>query len=240
MRRIGRSAGLWRTRVDSQILLKSGSSSRTNLSGGSVSHVRLTRGTLPVFRPVGFPGRLPNPACQSSRHRALRKSVEGLSWFIPWLAMVPGWLLPGSGSAWCLHLGRVKQRDLGGDRPPSAVAVAAADGLHGDPAVFAPCPAQESAQSVAGQEPPPHPAASSWQRACPPPGRLPGGQGGRGWFPRSPDHRSARPALSYPPAASPRLRRRPSTWPPHRLLLTASARIPQLHQFQQVRSLRCT
>jgi hypothetical protein len=70
--------------------------------------------------------------------------------------------------------------------------------------------------------PPPHPAASSRQRTCPPPDRLPGGQGGRGWFPRSPEHRSARPALSYTPAASPRLRRRPSTRPPHRLLHTAS------------------
>jgi hypothetical protein len=49
--------------------------------------------------------------------------------------------------------------------------------------------------------PPPHPAAHSRQRACPPPDRLPGGQGDRGWFPRSPDHRSARPALSYTPAA---------------------------------------
>jgi hypothetical protein len=75
-------------------------------------------------------------------------------------------------------------------------------------------------------EPPPHPAAHSRQRACPPPDRLPGGQGGRGWFPRSPKHRSARSALSYTPAASPRLRRRPSAWPPHRLLLTASELTP--------------
>src|SRR4029453_17284245 len=37
-----------------------------------------------------------------------------------------------------------------------------------------------------------------------------------GWFPRSPDHRSVREVPSSPPAASPRLRRRPSPWPPHR------------------------
>ena len=76
-------------------------------------------------------------------------------------------------------------------------------------------------------EPPPHPAANSRQRACPPPGRMPGSQGNRGWFPRSPDHRSARPALSYTPAVSPRLRRRPSAWPPHRLLHTASELTPR-------------
>jgi putative transposase len=37
-----------------------------------------------------------------------------------------------------------------------------------------------------------------------------------GRFPRSPSNRSAREAPSSTPAASPRLRRRPSPWPPHR------------------------
>src|SRR5215831_2769372 len=64
--------------------------------------------------------------------------------------------------------------------------------------------------------PPPHPTAISRPRACPPPGWLPSGPGGRGWFPRSPRTRSAREAPSSTPAASPRLRRRPSAWPPHR------------------------
>src|SRR5262249_8591976 len=50
--------------------------------------------------------------------------------------------------------------------------------------------------------------------------------GDRGWFPRSPHHRSTRSALSYTPTASPRLRRRPSPWPPHRLLHTASELTP--------------
>jgi len=36
------------------------------------------------------------------------------------------------------------------------------------------------------------------------------------WFPRSPCDRSVREAPSSTPAASPRLRRRLSSWPPHR------------------------
>ena len=36
-------------------------------------------------------------------------------------------------------------------RTAAVAAVAAADGLHGDPAVFAPCPSPEPAQGVAGQ-----------------------------------------------------------------------------------------
>jgi hypothetical protein len=46
--------------------------------------------------------------------------------------------------------------------------------------------------------------------------------GPAGWFPRSPDHRLAREVPSSTPAASPRLRRRPSPWPPHRWNQTAS------------------
>ncbi len=56
------------------------------------------------------------------------------------------------------------------------------------------------------------PTAISRHRACPPPGWKPGGKGNRG------AHRSARSASSYTPAASPRLRRRLSARPPHRLL----------------------
>ena len=52
--------------------------------------------------------------------------------------------------------------------------------------------------------------------------RLPAGQqaaarkGPAGWFPRSLPNRSTGSAPSYAPAASPRLRRRPSPWPPDR------------------------
>ena len=41
-------------------------------------------------------------------------------------------------------------------------------------------------------------------------------EGDRGWFPRSPHDRLIREAPSYIPVASPRLRRRPSPWPPAR------------------------
>src|SRR5215813_11277826 len=58
--------------------------------------------------------------------------------------------VPGSGSAWCPSR-RVEQCDLGGDRPPSAVAVAPLDGLPCDPAVFAPRPPYDPVPGIAGQ-----------------------------------------------------------------------------------------
>ena len=52
---------------------------------------------------------------------------------------------------------------------------------------------------------------------------LDGPAGGRPrMVPTFPAHRSVRSASSSTPAASPRLRRRPSAWPPHRLLEPAS------------------
>jgi hypothetical protein len=54
------------------------------------------------------------------------------------------------------------------------------------------------------------------------PGWLPGGEGDRGWFPRSPWNRSMREAPALTPTASPRLRRSSSPWPPHRTNKPAS------------------
>jgi len=51
--------------------------------------------------------------------------------------------------------------------------------------------------------------------ARPQPGRL-GGRAAAGRFPRSPRDRSTGSASSYSPAASPRVRRSPSSWPPRR------------------------
>ena len=53
---------------------------------------------------------------------------------------------------------------------------------------------------------------------CPPPNWPPGGRATGGWIPRSPLDHSFREAPSYIPVASPRLRRRPSPWPPARPL----------------------
>src|SRR5262249_43457886 len=63
---------------------------------------------------------------------------------------------------------------------------------------------------------------------APPPDRLPGGVGGHGWFPRSSRNRLSRSVASYTPAASPRLRRRPSAWPPHRRTHPASELTPTI------------
>ena len=65
--------------------------------------------------------------------------------------------------------------------------------------------------------PPPHPGGISRRRAFPPtPAGCGPGRGPPGWFPRSLSNRSTGSAPSYAPAASPRLRRRPSPWPPDR------------------------
>ena len=79
-----------------------------------------------------------------------------------------------------------------------------------------PCAELSSARTTTG--PPPHPTALGRQRTCPPPGWLPGGRATGGWFPRSPLDHSFREVPSYIPVASPRLRRRPSPWPPARPL----------------------
>ena len=79
-----------------------------------------------------------------------------------------------------------------------------------------PCAELSSARTTTG--PPPYPSALGRQRTCPPPGWRPGGRATGGWFPRSPRDHSFREAPSYIPVASPRLRRRPSPWPPARPL----------------------
>ena len=59
-------------------------------------------------------------------------------------------------------------------------------------------------------EAPPHPRANSRQRACPPIAGSPG------MVPTFIADRSTGAAPSFSPAASPRVRRRPSSWPPRR------------------------
>jgi len=49
-----------------------------------------------------------------------------------------------------------------------------------------------------------------------PTGKIPTGEEPEGWFPRSLSNRSTGSVPSYAPATSPRLRRRPSPWPPDR------------------------
>ena len=45
----------------------------------TVEVVKSVRGAVPVFRPVRFPGPLPEPAVRLSPQRALRKSQVGLT-----------------------------------------------------------------------------------------------------------------------------------------------------------------
>ena len=75
----------------------------------------------------------------------------------------------------------------------------------------------------------------------PPEPDWPSGPDGRsaGWFPRSPNDRSVREAPSSTPAASPRLRRRPSTRPPHRHPKTASESTTTTNPLEGVRGGGC-
>src|SRR5215218_2667623 len=68
---------------------------------------------------------------------------------------------------------------------------------------------------------PSHPRVISRRRTCPPPARLAGGEGNPGAVPTFTTHRSTGAVPSCSPAASPRLRRRPSPWPPGRRILPA-------------------
>ena len=68
--------------------------------------------------------------------------------------------------------------------------------------------------------PPPHPGAISRRRACPPPAWLAGGEGGSEMVPTFTTDRSTGSVPSFSPAASPRVRRRLSSWPPDRRTLT--------------------
>ena len=65
---------------------------------------------------------------------------------------------------------------------------------------------------------PPHPWPLGRRRANPPATWLARRRDGQGWFPRSLLHRSTGEVPNFAPAASPRLRRRPSSWPPGRRL----------------------
>src|SRR5207302_10958266 len=62
--------------------------------------------------------------------------------------------------------------------------------------------------------PPSHPGGISRRRAFPPTGILLAGEGTAGMVPTFTLNRSPGEVSSYAPAASPRLRRRPSPWPP--------------------------
>jgi hypothetical protein len=69
---------------------------------------------------------------------------------------------------------------------------------------------------------PPHPGAVSQRRACPPPATITGGEGGPGMVPTFTTDQSTGEAPSFSPAASPRVRRRLSPWPPSRSCSAAS------------------
>jgi hypothetical protein len=106
------------------------------------------------------------------------------------------------------------------------------------PACWPPSPCARLSRARTTTGPPSHPPAVGWQRAVPT-GRAgyPIRSATAGWFPRSPRDRSAREAPSSTPAASPRLRRRPSAWPPHRPQNTGFGVDPSPQRTQAV---RCT
>lgn len=75
---------------------------------------------------------------------------------------------------------------------------------------------------------PPRPDAVNRRRACPSPDWMPGGEGDTRALPTFTTIRSTSEPPSSTPAASPRLRRRPSTWPPHRRVDPVSESPPRI------------
>ena len=85
---------------------------------------------------------------------------------------------------------------------------------------WVPSPCRRLSRPRTTTDPPPHPRAISRQRACPPPHWLCDGEGDPEVVPTFTMYRSTGLASSSSPAASPRVRRRLSSWPPHRLQYT--------------------
>jgi hypothetical protein len=81
--------------------------------------------------------------------------------------------------------------------------------------ITSPACSQQGRRTIPHTRPAP-PGGIGRRRAFPPRHRPRRGSGPSGWFPRSLLIRSTGSAPSYAPATSPRLRRRPSPWPPDR------------------------
>ena len=104
-------------------------------------------------------------------------------------------------------------------------------------APFAMCTASRRARTTTG--PPPHPAAIGRRRTCPPTGlaaRSGRATGDGSHVHHAIDRRGEAPSST--PTASPRLRRRPSPWPPHRTDQTGFGVDPPPHRAVTVT--RCT
>jgi hypothetical protein len=80
-----------------------------------------------------------------------------------------------------------------------------------------PSPCDRLSRPRTTTKPPPRPVPSADDAPALPPCWLQGSEGDTGRFPRSSQSRSTSEASSSTPAASPRLRRRSSPWPPGRL-----------------------
>src|SRR5512132_3904091 len=170
--------------------------------------VKSVRGAVPVFRPARFPGPLPEPAVRLSPQRALRKSQVDLTDLLVqrcFGSSVP--VVPP-------ERGRPPDRRYSPTQPPDLPLTSAVDLL--DPFAMRESFPPLGLLRVLR----PTPSALGRQRTCPPPDWLPGGRATGGWFPRSPLDHSSREVPSYIPVASPRLRRRPSPWPPARTTTT--------------------
>jgi hypothetical protein len=107
--------------------------------------------------------------------------------------------------------------------PPPPEALATARGVHRRPPGLpvpplrtrcppSPCDRLSRPPTTTGT--PSSPRASSRRRACPPPAWLASGEGNPGRVPTFTIDRSTRAVPSSSPAASPRVRRRLSPWPP--------------------------
>jgi hypothetical protein len=90
------------------------------------------------------------------------------------------------------------------------------------PTCWSPSPCARLSRARTTTGPPPRPTATGRQRTCPPAGPAARRGGRPGTVPTFTWNRSMREAPASTPTASPRLRRRPSAWPPHRTHKPAS------------------
>jgi hypothetical protein len=162
-----------------------------------------------VSRSVGFSGPPSEPDVRLSPHPALHEPIavprpHGLS---------GSWLVPGTQ---CPSMADGSPVFTGGSWLPDST-----QRVRWTPS---PCAQLSCARTTTG--PPPHPVGIDQQRVFPPNPPRWTGTGPTGWFPRSCADRSTGEVPSFAPAASPRLRRRPSPWPPRRRTIPTVEFVP--------------
>ena len=173
-----------------------------------------------MFPPVGFPEPPPAPAVPVSGQRALHKSRPR--------SVDPQVRIIAAQRCSLVWISRTRRSARNSTSSVSSVFTNGLRAFQCPPCRLAGPLRHVHASRVLGLlrdlRPVPRPPAGNGPAH--PPDRLPGGEGRPGTVPTFTWNRSMREAPASTPTASPRLRRRPSTWPPHQTNKPASELIP--------------